>query len=97
MKTLVHGAGPLGSYCAAKLHEASVDISLLAHGQRKIHHVPVVEEIDANSAFELIIVTAPKYIFTNDDMTKLLAELAKNKTASARFPAEVNNIKSLNM
>ncbi len=33
MKTLVHGAGPLGSYCAAKLHEAGIDVSLLAHGQ----------------------------------------------------------------
>ena len=34
MKTLVYGAGPLGSYLAAKLHEAGEDVALLARGQR---------------------------------------------------------------
>jgi 2-dehydropantoate 2-reductase len=34
MKTLVYGAGPLGSLYAAKLHEAGVDVALLARGQR---------------------------------------------------------------
>jgi 2-dehydropantoate 2-reductase len=34
MKTLVYGAGPLGSWIAGKLHEAGVDVSLLARAQR---------------------------------------------------------------
>jgi len=100
MKTLVHGAGPLGSFCAAKLYETGVDVSLLAHNQRKaeleengvvleyvksgrreVHHVPVIEEIGVNDLYELIIVTAPKYIFTKDEMNTLLVELSKNKSA----------------
>ena len=35
MRTLVYGAGPLGSWIAARLHEAGVDVSLLARGQRR--------------------------------------------------------------
>ncbi len=34
MKTLVFGAGPLGSLMAARLHEAGRDVTLLARGQR---------------------------------------------------------------
>ncbi|MBN2085730.1 MAG: ketopantoate reductase family protein [Anaerolineales bacterium] len=34
MKILVYGAGPLGSFLAARLHEAGNDVSLLARGQR---------------------------------------------------------------
>lgn len=34
MKILVYGAGPLGSFLAARLHDAGQDISLLARGQR---------------------------------------------------------------
>lgn len=34
MRTLVYGAGPLGSYIAAKLHEDGVEVALLARGQR---------------------------------------------------------------
>ncbi len=34
MKTLVYGAGPLGSYIAAKLHEDGAEVDLLARGQR---------------------------------------------------------------
>ncbi len=34
MRTLVFGAGPLGSLLAARLHEAGQDVSLLARGQR---------------------------------------------------------------
>jgi ketopantoate reductase len=34
VKTLVYGAGPLGSYIAAKLHEDGVEVALLARGQR---------------------------------------------------------------
>ena len=34
MRALVYGAGPLGSYYAAKLHEAGEDVTLLARGQR---------------------------------------------------------------
>jgi dihydroorotate dehydrogenase subfamily 2 len=34
MKTLIYGAGPLGSLFAARLHEAGCDVSLLARGQR---------------------------------------------------------------
>jgi 2-dehydropantoate 2-reductase len=34
MRTLVYGAGPLGSYFAARLHEAGAEVALLARGQR---------------------------------------------------------------
>jgi 2-dehydropantoate 2-reductase len=34
MKVLIYGAGPLGSLYAAKLHQAGVDVALLARGQR---------------------------------------------------------------
>jgi len=34
MKILVYGAGPLGSFLAARLHEAGQEVSLLARGQR---------------------------------------------------------------
>ena len=34
MKTLVYGAGVLGSFYAARLQEAGHDVSLLARGQR---------------------------------------------------------------
>jgi ketopantoate reductase len=34
MKILVYGAGPLGSFLAARLHEAGNGVSLLARGQR---------------------------------------------------------------
>ncbi len=34
MKTLVYGAGPLGSLYAARLYQAGVDVSILARGQR---------------------------------------------------------------
>jgi len=34
LRILVFGAGPLGSYYAAKLHEAGFDVSILARGQR---------------------------------------------------------------
>lgn len=34
MRTLVYGAGPLGSYYAAKLHAAGEDVALLARRQR---------------------------------------------------------------
>ena len=34
MKTLVFGAGPLGSLLAGRLHKAGVDVSILARGQR---------------------------------------------------------------
>ena len=34
VKTLVYGAGPLGSLYAARLYQAGVDVSILARGQR---------------------------------------------------------------
>ncbi len=34
MKTLVFGAGPLGSLLAGRLHKAGVDVCILARGQR---------------------------------------------------------------
>ncbi|MFW9938705.1 MAG: ketopantoate reductase family protein [Candidatus Thorarchaeota archaeon] len=36
MKLLVYGAGVLGSFYAAKLHAANIDVSILARGQRLI-------------------------------------------------------------
>ena len=50
MKTLVFGAGPLGSLMAARFHEAGQDVTLLARGQRledlKEHGVVLESGID---------------------------------------------------
>jgi ketopantoate reductase len=46
MKTLIFGAGPLGSLYAARLHEAGQDVTLLARRQRltDLHEHGVVLE-----------------------------------------------------
>jgi ketopantoate reductase len=48
MKTLVYGAGALGSLYAAKLHQAGVDVSILERGQRLAdlrEHGVVLEDV----------------------------------------------------
>jgi 2-dehydropantoate 2-reductase len=48
VKVLVYGAGATGSLCAARLHEAGLDVSLLARGERlaalREHGVLLAEE-----------------------------------------------------
>ena len=95
MRTLVYGAGPLGSYYAAKLHEAGQDVTLLARGQRladlrehgvllehwrsgdrETRHVPVVEELGEDDAYDLVLVVMRK-----DQCLDILPTLAKNTHA----------------
>jgi len=49
MRFLVYGAGPIGSICAAKLHEAGRNVSVLARGERLSdirEHGIVLEDFD---------------------------------------------------
>jgi len=49
LRILVFGAGPIGSYYAAKLHESGFEVSILARGQRYLdikEHGVVLERFD---------------------------------------------------
>ncbi len=95
VRTLVYGAGPLGSLYAARLHEAGVDVSLLARGrrledlrthglvledavtgERETHQVPVVDALEPEDAYDLVLVVMRK-----DQSLDILPTLAKNRHA----------------
>ncbi len=95
MRTLVYGAGPLGSLYAARLQQAGVEVALLARGQRlsdlrehgvvledafsgqrETHHVPVVEKLEPDDPYDLVIVVMRK-----DQSLDILPTLAKNQHA----------------
>lgn len=95
MRTLVYGAGPLGSYYAAKLHAAGEDVALLARrqrladlrehgvvlehwrtGARETYDVPVVEELDEDFPYDLVLVVMRK-----DQCRDILPTLAGNPHA----------------
>ena len=92
MKTLIYGAGPLGSLMAARLHEAGHDVALLARGQRlldlrrhgvvleeegsehrEVVHVPVVEALDPDDDYDLVMVVMRK-----NQAEEILPTLAAN-------------------
>ncbi|MCP4725601.1 MAG: ketopantoate reductase family protein, partial [bacterium] len=79
MKTLIFGAGPLGSLYASILHEAGKDVTILARnehynfvrengvvminefsGEKSAAKVKVVDRLDENDVYELIIVLIRK-------------------------------------
>jgi 2-dehydropantoate 2-reductase len=95
MKTLVYGAGPLGSWIAGKLHGAGVEVSLLARGQRlaelrehgvvledafsgarEIHRVNVVEALEGDDPYDLVLVVMRK-----DRSDDVVGTLAANRHA----------------
>ncbi len=95
MKTLVYGAGPLGSWIAGKLHEGGVDVSLLARGQRladlrehgvvledafsgarEAHRVDVVETLQGDDPYDLVLVVMRK-----DQSDAIVGTLAANRHA----------------
>lgn len=109
MRTLVYGAGPLGSYCAAKLYQGGVDVHLLAEGQRyqelaeqgvqleyvetgvkDVVRVPLVEHLGANDPYDLIIVTAPRYIMYQHEREAVLQELKQHRTATSVMFTDFN-------
>src|SRR4030042_6646578 len=56
MKILVYGAGPLGAFFAARLHQAGHDVSLVARGQRladlREHGIVLVDTISGKENIE---------------------------------------------
>lgn len=83
MKILVYGAGPLGSYFAAKLHEAGENVSLLARRQRLAdlqEHGVVLHEPggrDTTTRVPLVEQLAP-----GDAYDLVLVVMGKNAVAS---------------
>lgn len=93
MKTLIFGAGPLGTLMAARLHEAGQDVSLLARGKRledlkKYGAIINIEGTDIEEVEKVNVVDS----FNSDDyydlvivvmrknhVDKIIPELAKNQ------------------
>jgi 2-dehydropantoate 2-reductase len=92
MKILVYGAGVIGSIYAAKLHEASCNVTLLARdkhyeslkqngviikdtltGKQTISNVPLIQKLDTNDFYDLIIVTVRL-----DQIDSVIPDLKKN-------------------
>jgi len=92
MKILVYGAGAIGSIYAARLHEASCNVTLLARdrhyerlkqngvitkdaltGNQTISNVPLVQKLDTNDFYDLIIVTVRL-----DQINSVIPDLKKN-------------------
>ncbi len=96
MKTLVFGAGPLGSLMAARLHEAGQDVTLLARGQRledlKEHGVVLESGIDGPRTVTRVKTTESlepddvydliMVVMRMNQAVKILPTLAANKHAS---------------
>ncbi len=84
MRTLVYGAGPLGSYVAAKLHEAGADVALLARRQRlaDLRAHGVVLEFVPDGRRETHHVPVVEELAPNDDYALVLVVLRKDQTAA---------------
>ncbi len=95
MRTLVYGAGPLGSLLAARLHGAGVDVALLARGQRlaDLHtHGVVLEDSHSgertNHDVRIVEELAPEdrydlvcVVMRKDQSAAILPALARNQHA----------------
>ena len=93
MKTLIVGAGVIGSFNAARLKDAGKDVTLLARGRRLADlreygvvledfrtghrtttHVPLVERLDPDDAYDLAIV-----VMRRNQIPSVLPMLAANR------------------
>jgi 2-dehydropantoate 2-reductase len=81
MRTLVYGAGPLGSYYAARLHEAGVDVALLARGRRltDLGAHGVVLENARTGARETHAVPVVEALGADDDYDLVLVVMRKDR------------------
>jgi len=82
MRTLVYGAGPLGSYLAAKLHEDGVAVALLARGQRlaDLRAHGVVLEHWRSGAREIHHVPVVEELREDDDYDLVLVVMRKDQS-----------------
>jgi len=92
MRTLVYGAGPLGSWMAARLHEAGVEVSLLARGQRleDLRAHGVVLEDARSGAHEVHHVPAVSHLRPEDRYDLILVVMRKDQ-CEAILPALAGN------
>jgi len=93
MKTLIFGAGPIGSVFAYLLHKAGKDVTILARnehfdfikengvvlvdeftGKRDAAKVKVVDKLDENDAYDLVVVAIRK-----NKIQPILPVLSRNK------------------
>ncbi len=97
MKTLVYGAGVLGSLYAAQLKEAGHDVAILARGERleeiranglmlvdaskgrrTVTRVDVVEALNPDDTYDLILVIIPKH-----QVASVLPIISASKSSSS--------------
>ncbi len=85
MKTLVYGAGVLGSLYAALLKESGKDVSLLARGKRLEelkHHGLIIENLSENRTINMKIDLIDSKLSEKDDFDLILVVMQKNQVAS---------------
>jgi hypothetical protein len=92
MKTLVFGAGPLGSLFAARLHEAGHDVSLLARRQRlaDLREHGVVLEYAHSGRREVRRVPVVEKLGADDDYDLVIVTMRKNQALQI-LPALASN------
>jgi len=92
MKTLIYGAGPLGSLYAGRLHQAGVDVTLLARGQRLAdlrQHGVVLEDAHSGSR-ETYPVPVIEQLGENDPYDLILVVMRKDRSMDI-LPILANN------
>ena len=92
MKTLVYGAGPLGSLFAARLHEAGVDTTLLARGRRlaDLREHGVILEHAFSGARETHRVPAAEELHADDTYDLVLVVMRKDQSVAILPPLTEN-------
>lgn len=82
MKTLIYGAGPLGSLYAGRLHQAGVDVTLLARGQRlaDLRQYGVVLEDAFSGRRETYPVPVVEQLGENDPYDLILVVMRKDQS-----------------
>lgn len=92
MKTLIYGAGPLGSMYAGRLHQAGVEVTLLARGQRLAdlrQHGVVLEDAFSGSR-ETYPVPVAEQLGEDDPYDLILVVMRKDQSKDI-LPTLANN------
>jgi len=98
MKTLVYGAGPLGSVFAAKLHQGGHDVSILARGQRLAdlrEHGVVIHNV-VNDEWVTARVNVVEQLAPDDEYDLIMVIMRKNNTLDI-LPILAANMRSPNI
>jgi len=92
MRTLVCGAGPLGSCYAARLHEAGAEVALLARGPRldDLHnHGVVIEDVGSDQRETYVVPFVEE--LNPEDRYDLVLVVMRNDHSAAILPTLVRN------